>query len=316
MLSRVRFTQPTGLMFHHFHGNIHPLVQGSIDASQFRSILEAVGFENILAADEWICRATAGTLSASDTCVTFDDALLCQYDVAKPVLDTLGIKAFWFIYTSVFDGVAEKLELFRLFRSTAFASIEDFYAAFFSEAERKLGQRYQNLWAEFDPKTYLPNSPFYTASDRWFRYLRDRVLEEADYFLMIESMMDDAGFDRAEAIKNLWLRASQVQQLVSEGHVIGLHSHTHPTTMGLLSRKRQKSEYMQNADHIFRLTGKRPSTVSHPCNSYNNDTIDILSEMGVSMGFRADVAPVLGRGPLEFAREDHANMLRMISKAP
>lgn len=312
--AQIRFAEPTGLMFHHFHGGVHPAVQGSIDAEQFRAILEAVGVQNILSAEAWTQKAIRGTLGPTDTCVTFDDALLCQYEVAKPVLDELGIKAFWFIYTSVFEGTIEKLELFRYFRSTAFEAIDDFYRAFFEVTKEKLGHRYSEVRDNFDPTDYLPHSPFYTPSDRWFRYLRDQVLGQEAYYAIVEDMIDGAGFDRELAAKNLWLRAEHVRGLSDEGHVIGLHSHSHPTTMGKLPRSEQLREYSTNAAHVSALTGKTARTVSHPCNSYSSDTLELLTDLKIEIGFRADIAPVSGRGPLEFCREDHANLLRSIAE--
>jgi peptidoglycan/xylan/chitin deacetylase (PgdA/CDA1 family) len=311
--AQIRFAEPTGLMFHHFHGGIHPAVQGSIDAYQFRLILDAVGVQNILSADAWMQRAIDGELHPTETCVTFDDALLCQYDVAKPVLDELGIKAFWFIYTSVFEGTIEKLELFRCFRSTAFGDVDDFYNAFFCAVQGRLGKRYSELRDQFDPANYLPNSPFYTPSDRWFRFLRDQVLGQA-YFSIIENMIDAAKFDRKKATENLWLRGEQARDLADQGHVIGLHSHSHPTTMGKLPREEQLREYSSNAERITALTGKTARVVSHPCNSYNGDTLELLTELGIKVGFRADVAPISTRGPLEYCREDHANILRRIQQ--
>lgn len=312
--AQIRFAEPTGLMFHHFHGGVHPAVQGSIDTEQFRAILEAVGAQNVLSAEAWKQKAMDGTLESGETCVTFDDALLCQYDVAKPVLDEFGIKAFWFIYTSVFEGIIEKLELFRYFRSTAFEDIDDFYRAFFEVTKVRLGHRYSELRESFDPANYLPHSPFYTPSDRWFRYLRDQILGQQAYFAIVEDMIDAAGFDRELAARNLWLRAEHVRELADEGHLIGLHSHTHPTTMGKLSRDEQVREYSSNAAQILALSGKPVCTVSHPCNSYNRDTLELLTELKIEVGFRADTAPVSGRGPLEYCREDHANLLRLVQE--
>lgn len=310
--SQIRFREPTGLMFHHFDGAGHPVVQGSIDGAAFRSILEAVGLANILSAELWLQKAMDGTLKASDTCITFDDALLCQYDIAKPVLDELGIRAFWFVYTSIFEGVVEKLELFRYFRSTQFADINDFYRPFFSVVERHLGARYSEHKRGFSAETYLPNSPFYTDEDRWFRYLRDQVLGQEHYFTIVEQMMDEVHFDRHAAAQRLWLRAEQVRELADADHVIGLHSHTHPTTMGKLARDVQEHEYRTNAEHLYALSGKRARVMSHPCNSYNQDTINVLTDLDVEVGFRADMASIRNRTPLEFSREDHANLMQFV----
>src|SRR5580700_8086460 len=97
-------TVAKGLMFHHFHGGVHPDVQGSISAAQFADILDFVGVKHILDPHEWCERATRGALGKLDLCITFDDSLRGQFDVALPVLESYGLKAFWFVYSSVFEG--------------------------------------------------------------------------------------------------------------------------------------------------------------------------------------------------------------------
>jgi peptidoglycan/xylan/chitin deacetylase (PgdA/CDA1 family) len=86
-----------------------------------------------------------------------------------------------------------------------------------------------------------------------------------------------------------------------------MHSHTHPTKMEYLSAAEQRREYGTNHDLLAALLGTRPTTVSHPCNSYSAETLRILADLGVRLGFRADVArPVASM--LELPREDHANL--------
>ncbi|KZL07213.1 Polysaccharide deacetylase [Pseudovibrio axinellae] len=313
MVTQNSFTEPTGLMFHHFHGHGHPEVQGSIGSEDFHNILQYVGIQNILPANDWLAKAGAQQLSSHHSCVTFDDALLCQYDVAKPVLDELNLTAFWFVYTSVFDGEQENLEVFRYFRCTSFNNIDEFYDLFFSIAREKVGDRYHHVESIFDPEEYLKNSPFYSLKDKWFRYLRDQELDKRTYVFIMENMMERCQFDKKEAASNLWLKKEQIQLLTADGHIIGLHSHTHPTTIAKSPISVQKLEYETNRKRIKELSGYFPTTVSHPCNSYNKHTIDLLGDMGVVMGFRADIKPMKNRGPLEYAREDHANLLAALS---
>ena len=88
-----------GIMFHHFRNREHPSGQGAISADEFRALVEDVGIERILPAREWFRRAVEGTLNEQDRCLSFDDGLRCQYDVAFPVMRELGLTAFWFPYT-------------------------------------------------------------------------------------------------------------------------------------------------------------------------------------------------------------------------
>ena len=86
-----------------------------------------------------------------------------------------------------------------------------------------------------------------------------------------------------------------LRNLDAGGHVIGLHSYSHPTVMATLPVATQRLEYQQNLEHIQRVLGQAPLTVSHPCDSYSADTLGILGEMGVRLGFRANMshAPIL-----------------------
>ncbi len=125
-----------GIMFNHFHDDRHPRGQGAISAAEFARMLDHIGRERILPAEEWMRRSIAGELGESDICLTFDDALRCQYDIAVPVLRELGLTAFWFFYASVFEGNVEPLEVYRHFRTTQFASMDAFYEQFSAAAER------------------------------------------------------------------------------------------------------------------------------------------------------------------------------------
>ena len=113
-------TEPFGLMFHHFCGGRHAAGQGAITSEEFARIIEDAGPGNILQPEAWIAKSLAANSARNETCITFDDALRCQYDIALPVLEHYGLRAFWFIYSSVFEGVRERLEVYRHYRTVAF----------------------------------------------------------------------------------------------------------------------------------------------------------------------------------------------------
>ncbi len=51
-----------GLMFHHFHDQIHPPGQGAISAAQLAEMIAFLGRDRILSASEWLDRACNSTL--------------------------------------------------------------------------------------------------------------------------------------------------------------------------------------------------------------------------------------------------------------
>lgn len=305
-----------GIMFHHFHDrHSHSPSQGSIDADQLHRLITSLGRGRILPAMEFLDRAISGRLREHHCCLTFDDNLMCQYDIAVPVLEELGLTGFWFVYTSVMQGNIERLEIYRDFRTTQFGSMDDFYAAFFVRAaESTFGRQIEGALRKFEPRHYLAAFPFYTDADRRFRFVRDEVLGPDRYAGLMDAFMHDSGYDVRCAARRLWLRDPEVRSLHASGHVVGLHSHTHPTRLARLSDDEQRYEYRSNHSHLTALLGEPPMVMSHPCNSYNDVTLEILREMGVKIGFRANMEVGPTFGDLELPREDHANLLAKLKK--
>lgn len=304
-----------GLMFHHFWDDRHPQGQGAISADQLSDIIEFVGQERILPAKDWSARALSGRLAPGELCLTFDDALRSQLDVALPVLDHYGLTAFWFVYSAVFQGQAEGLEIYRHFRDTAFESIEAFYQAFDAIlAESKHSAEVAAGLEGFRPSDYLADYPFYTDGDRRFRYIRDHVLGLDRYGRVMDLMLVQHGFDIDAAKAQLWMREGDLLDLARAGHVVGAHSYSHPTRMEDLSLDRQEDEYGRNLDHLEALLGSKPVVMAHPCGSYTEATLALLSDLGIRLGFRSNMAQQGGGSQLEWPREDHANILRIMDK--
>jgi peptidoglycan/xylan/chitin deacetylase (PgdA/CDA1 family) len=298
-----------GIMFHHFHNEIHPIGQGSIDSNQLDKLIKFVGPENILNARDWYEKTINGTLEDNERCLTFDDNLKCQYDVALPVLEKYGLTAYWFVYSSPLEGAIENLEIYRYFRSKYFEDIDDFYSSFFIELKNSdFNEIYQEKIKDFIPKNYLKKSTFYTDNDRTFRYTRDFILGPDNYNSIMDKMLLKNKIKKEDVQKLLLMNERELISLHDKGHILGLHSHTHPTQLKLMSREEQNLEYNNNFNYLKKITGEAPLTVAHPCNSYNKETIEILKDLGVKLGFRANLDQP-EYSALEYPRIDHANLL-------
>lgn len=304
--------KPRGIMFHHFLGGGHSRAQGAISAKQLRNIIDYYG-DKVLSAEAWYDKAVNNSLEDGDLCLTFDDGLLCQYEIALPVLKEYKLKAFWFIYSHVLTGKIGMLEVCRKFRNEYFKNTDNFYKSFFSiiddsvyrnEVKVALKDYSHDKWKDF---------PFYSKNDTKFRFVRDVVLGAERYNLIMDKMIKAHKINLIKFSSDLWVNVEQVKKLKTEGHIIGLHSHTHPTTMAKLPTKEQRKEYQLNFDFLRNSLGTKPTTMSHPCNSYNNETLSILNNLGIKIGFRANMEN-RNYSKLEFPREDHANVIRTIKK--
>lgn len=306
-------TVPHGLMFHHFHGPAQAPSQGSISADTLARIIDHYAdTHELLQADDYLARARNATLGERDVCVTFDDSLQCQFDIALPVLEQRDLRAFWFVYSSVITGNIETLEVYRRFRTEHFGDIEDFYGAFFAAAGASAyGEDIAKALGDFSPQHYLAEFPFYTANDRKFRFVRDRVLGKPAYDEVMKQMMQRAGTSAETLADGLWMGAAELQRLHTKGHVIGLHSHTHPTALAQMTGAQQHAEYAHNHRILADILGAPPQTMSHPCNSYSETTLGVLSQLDIELGFRSNMSSGF-HSPLEHPREDHANIVRRL----
>ncbi|TKH33539.1 polysaccharide deacetylase [Paenibacillus polymyxa] len=306
--------KPHGIMFHHFHDDgMHIRGQGSISAEKFEQMICFLQKDKtILSAAEWFYRAQKNQLRNNEICITFDDNLKCQFDIAFPVLESLNITAFWFVYTSPLIGIIEKLEVFRYFRFKYFEDIDKFYHSFFNYLNQT---EYKNeiiaALSGFVPNRYLSDFPFYTENDRTFRYLRDCVLKPDRFNKVMEQMLKDYNVELSSLKDLLWMNEKDVRMLNTKGHIVGLHTHTHPTSTASLSKIEQIQEYQTNMDELTRIIGNKPYVMSHPCNSYNEDTIDVLKELKVQLGFRSNMKDGF-HSKFEYPREDHSNILKQM----
>ena len=95
-----------------------------VATGRLAELIRFLGRERILPARVWLERAIAGKLERHAICLTFDDNLRCQYDVARPVLRDLGLTAFWFIPTAVLRGEPVRIGLYRQFRVKCFEDVK------------------------------------------------------------------------------------------------------------------------------------------------------------------------------------------------
>lgn len=303
------------VMFHHFHDERHPVGQGSLSADQFEDMIDWLDERHtLLNADEYLHKLKNNQLAATDICLSFDDALLCQSEIAAPILNRRKIQAFFFVYSSPFMGNPDYLEIYRYFRSSNFKSMDDFYEQFFQKAGEIFASDCSSGLAGYDGKEYLKAFPFYSENDKLFRYLRDQVLGKEKYEEIMRLMMLEHGFEPEAIMKQLWMNDKSLSDLVGKGHIVGLHSYSHPTTLHLLDKETQEKEYKENHRHLSELLNISPFAMSHPCGNYNDDTLGILNSQNIGIGFRSNNSIKQIKSHLEVPREDHANVLKEMNK--
>ena len=137
-------------------------------------------------------------------------------------------------------------------------------------------------------------------------------------------MFDKHKFNHKEYHETLFLSPEHLRKIKKLGHLIGLHSHSHPTVIENMSYKEQLEQYQKNITILSNVLGINKDEIkfmSHPNGSYNQDTIKILKDLGIEIGFKQimTIEPEKGMKKinnsfLEIARQDHAAIIKMINK--
>ena len=311
-----------GIMFHHFHDSgVHTKGQGSISKDDFKKLIKFIGRKNILDANIFFTKMKENKLKENEVCFTFDDSIKSQIDVALPVLEEFKIKSFFFVYTSIFEEKPPNLESFRYFRMNYFNSVDDFYVNFYKTLDKDLTKFFtdNDEIIKNKKKIFL----HYSIEDIKFRLVRDFFLTKNDYENIMFSMMSEKNFEPKKFYPILFFNKKDLIKLDNLGHLIGLHTHSHPTKLEKFDYDTQKNEYKKCISIIANVLSKPQEYLkwmSHPCGSYNNDTLKILEELGVELGFKQMMTHEPQRGMrsinnsfLEIARQDHADIMKMMS---
>lgn len=301
------------LIFHHFHDQKkHHHSQGSSSSEEFSKIIEFLNQKfNLINPNEFIFKIEKNKLKSDDVCISFDDGLKSQIDIALPVLESFNLKAFFFIYTGIFSENPPLFEFFRDFRHS-FSSVDKYYEIFFEKLKDYSPKSYEMLEKNY-PENYLNHSLFYSENDKRYRFLRDQILKQ-HYSELVLQLMKDRNYKFDNKKKKIFMSEDDVRYLSKNSHEIGLHSHTHPTTIGNYSYSAQMDEYYKNKVEIENIIKKEVISMSHPCGSYNSETLKVLEEINVKIGFCKSLNNIKFTSNLQIPREASSNFIQRYLK--
>lgn len=277
-----------GVLAHYFTGPGYPPAQGALTVGAWDAGLDAYG-DRLVGAQEWLARFRAGRLE-DKVAVTLDDGLAEQVAIGLPVLERLGLTAFWDIYTGPYVGVPNRLERYRWLRNHAFGGVDGFYQRF--------GQ-VTGLATVAAPAHYLADRGYLTAADRQWRYWRNEVLAPAEYEAAMERLVEEAG----RRATGTWIPADGLRRLHATGHVLGFHTHSHPTVIYAdWPEERQALEYATARYVLATLLDVDPAritTMSHPRGQVTPYGLRWLREQGIELAWGARITD---QPPLECPR--------------
>jgi peptidoglycan/xylan/chitin deacetylase (PgdA/CDA1 family) len=94
-----------------------------------------------------------------------------------------------------------------------------------------------------------------------------------------------------------FLSAAQIHDLFRRGHVIGSHSHTHPTRMAALGRAAMDDEWRRSLSILSGILGENVKVASVPGGYYSRQVGESAAAAGIEALFTSEPTMEVGTGP-------------------
>lgn len=204
--------------------------------------------------------------------ITFDDGLKEQYELAKPILDEMGIPAVYFINTENFEekkvSLVHKIHLLRSLVSS-------------EEILRDLKKQEVKALTKTEKALALSHYNYDEEKTAILKYLLNfkMSLPEQEAFI---SPLFDLLFDEQQVAYELYFDRKMLSDLNSSNS-LGSHSHSH-VPLGQLSSEDLRKELKSTQAFFLKHFGKIAETISYPYGS--PEACRGISEATENAGFR------------------------------
>lgn len=256
-----------------------PSVYG-LTPQQFRSQLEELAKAGRFISQEELLQFRNREFDKNYILITFDDGLKEQYQLAKPILDEMGIPFISFINTSNFrDRGVSLVHKIHLVRSRL--SSEDILQELQKMPVLNLSQKEQAL--------AIAHYNYDDEQTALLKYLLNFKLSVAQQQEFIDPLFDQL-FEEQKVASELYFDEDMLQEL-SGINSLGSHSHNHLPLGKLLQEELEKE--LKNTQQFFREKFGRPvDAFSYPYGSFEACTgiSELIESHGFKLGFTMERA--------------------------
>ena len=150
--------------------------------------------------------------------ILFDDCLFSQYKIPLDILKKYKLKAFWFIYSSVFNGELDSFEIYRKFRVQYYKNFNFFFKDFIKTYKnlhlKNIIQSKNNI-SKYNKKIIQikKSYPMYSHNDIVYRIIRDEVLEKEEFEIIMNQMIAKKNTTFKKISTNLWMKNKHLKVL-------------------------------------------------------------------------------------------------------
>lgn len=233
--------------------------------------------------------------------ITFDDGLKEQFEVAKPILDELGIPAIFFVNPSNQEkkivSTVHQIHLLRSYKSgqeilNLIKEVTNNNIFRLNKEEEQMAENHYNY--DFPEDAHLKYLLNFKFNPQFQKKIIDQCFKE--FFK-----------DSEKIARSLYMSNEQLCVLAENGQ-LGSHTYHH-FPIGLLEENEAKAEIENSSIYLTKLTGISPKAISYPYGSYDackGKIADLSSQNGFRFGFTMERAGnhSINENSLRFARFD------------
>lgn len=218
----------------------------------------------------------------SSVILTFDDGARDVVTWALPLLEKHGATASIFVCAQPYleDRLLEIQKIEFLMKKLG---IDGFRDAFYASYERLFGAE-----VEREPLDFAGGYGFYRYDDeavRRFKLDLNYQIPYAQVVPILEALFTETFGEgsEAEAVRETYLSADELKQLMDRGFELGVHTHRH-RVLPRLDFAAQKQEIEIGAAFLRDLTGQTEFTVAYPYGFHDENTHRAMRELGLRAG--------------------------------
>lgn len=276
------------VMYHYVIGENHffPGLHG-INFNNFKKQIERLTRDyQIISLSDYIANLTHGEKMPKRVCVlTFDDGLKEHASVVVPYLAELGIRATFFIPTSILKNtfILTPHKIHLLMAKFQLSDLERALQPILSEEERKF----------FDPK-FLENFkfneyPYDIPQTRNFKYFLNFFLGGARKEEIVSKLFNVFFDDESEMSRRFYVSAKEIAKMAKLGHEIGSHTHTH-RVLSALSDEEIKKELAESKEILESIVSGKIEALAYPygtVDSFSQKTVLFAQALKFKCGLTA-----------------------------
>lgn len=219
------------------------------------------------------------TLEKPSVFLTFDDGLIEHWTVVADVLESRNIRAAFFVASRPFLN-HEPLTVHKIHWLRATTEPRNYEEEFLQYLPEQMGERHRiPMYRDAAVKTYVYDD----EKTACIKYLMNFLLQPGLVDQITTEMIRNRGMAPRTFCEQTYITEEQIKGLISRGHVIGAHGHTHVPFTGL-TKDELAEELRTNIAFLKKVTGIDIEWLSYPYGAVPKESRGLCDKHGIKVG--------------------------------